>query len=111
MDFSLTDEQQAVFDLAGQIFSGQLTAERFKEVDASEDRFDRTLWNELAKAGLLAVSLPEGQGGAELDFMATALLCEQVGRWAAPVPFLATVVHPEGTVVALPPSPAFCSSK
>ncbi|MFI5041085.1 MAG: acyl-CoA dehydrogenase family protein [Acidimicrobiales bacterium] len=91
MDFALTDEQQTVVDLAEQILSGQLTPERFKEVEASEDRFDRRLWTELAKAGLLGVSLPSGYGGADLDFMATALLGEQIGRAAAPVPFLPTV--------------------
>jgi len=92
MDFSLTDEQQAVFDLAGRIFAGQLTNERFKAVDATADRFDRELWAELAKAGLLGISLPEAHGGSGQDFLATALLLEQAGRYAAPVPLLASVV-------------------
>ena len=90
MDFSLTDEYQAVHDLAGQIFSGQLTPERFKALGA--DGFDRELWGELAKAGLLGISLPTEQGGAGLSFLATALLLEQAGRHAAPIPLLATLV-------------------
>ncbi|GAC1315261.1 MAG: acyl-CoA dehydrogenase family protein [Acidimicrobiales bacterium] len=90
MDFSLTDEYQAVHDLAGQIFSGQLTAERFKAL--GDDRFDRALWGELARAGLLGISLPTEHGGAGLSFLATILVLEQAGRHAAPVPLLPTLV-------------------
>ena len=90
MDFSLTDDYQAVHDLAARIFSGQLTAERFKAL--GDDRFDRVLWGELAQAGLLGISLPTEYGGAGLSFLATSLLLEQAGRHAAPVPLLPTLV-------------------
>ena len=92
MDFNLSEEQQAVADLAGQIFSGHLTPERFKAVDATEDRVDRELWAELAKAGLLGISLPTEHGGSGQGFLATSMLLEQAGRHAAPVPLLATTI-------------------
>jgi len=92
MDFSLSPEQEAVADLADRIFTDRLTAERFKAVDAVTPRFDRDLWSELARAGLLTVSLPEADGGGGEGYLATALLLEQAGRHAAPVPLLATVV-------------------
>ena len=90
MDFDLTEEQQAVSDLAAQIFTDRLTAERFKEIDSSGDRFDRELWLELAKAGLLSISIPQAHGGAGESFLATAILLEQAGRYAAPVPIPGT---------------------
>lgn len=92
MDFSLTDEHQAVHDLAEQIFSGQLGQERRKAVDASPERIDRALWSELARAGLLGISLPSAHGGAGLSFLATALLMEVAGRHVAPAPLLPTLV-------------------
>jgi alkylation response protein AidB-like acyl-CoA dehydrogenase len=92
MDFSLDEAHEAVSDLAGQILDGQLTSERRKEVEAGEERIDRTLWAELAKANLLGLSLPEPMGGSGLGFLATALVLEQIGRTAAPAPYLATVV-------------------
>jgi 3-oxocholest-4-en-26-oyl-CoA dehydrogenase beta subunit len=92
MDFSFTDDVQAVADLADRIFTGHLTTERFREIDATPDRFDRALWAELAKAGLLGISLPEAHGGAAVGFLATSVLLEQAGRHAAPVPLLATLV-------------------
>src|ERR1700736_4674388 len=92
MDFDLTEEQLAVHEFADQIFTGTLTAERRKEIDLATPRFDRRLWGELAKAGLLAISLPDVYGGAGEGFLATALLLEQAGRHAAPVPLLADLV-------------------
>jgi 3-oxocholest-4-en-26-oyl-CoA dehydrogenase beta subunit len=92
MDFSLSPEQDAVAELADRIFSDRLTAERFKEVDAATPRLDRELWIELAKAGLLSVSVPAADGGGGETFLATALLLEQAGRHAAPVPLLAATV-------------------
>ena len=92
MDFDLTEEQQAVFDLAGQIFAGHLTPERFIAVEATEDHFDRDLWAALATAGLLGISLPSDHGGGDQGFLATSMLLEQAGKHAAPIPLLATLV-------------------
>ncbi len=92
MDFSLTEEQQAVADLAAQIFTGHATVERIKDIEASEDRVDRELWAELAKANLLAIGLPEQYGGSDLDIVAICALLEQQGRRVAPVPLWPTLV-------------------
>ncbi|MBV8949578.1 MAG: acyl-CoA/acyl-ACP dehydrogenase [Actinobacteria bacterium] len=92
MDFSFSEEQEAVRDLAKQILEGQVTHERLKELEAGDERFDRKVWQELANAGLLGIALPESVGGAGQSFLAAALLLEQVGRTVAPVPVLATVV-------------------
>jgi alkylation response protein AidB-like acyl-CoA dehydrogenase len=92
VDFSFTEEQHAVRDLAAQIFAGQATVERIKEVEASRDRFDRTLWAELAKANLLGVALAEDVGGSGLGVMELCLILEQQGRYVAPVPLLSTLV-------------------
>ena len=55
MDFSLTEEQEAVRELAARIFTDFTTHERLREVEATDDRFDRKLWGELASAGLLGI--------------------------------------------------------
>jgi alkylation response protein AidB-like acyl-CoA dehydrogenase len=92
MDFSFSEEQEAVRDLAKQILEGQVTHERLKELEAGEERFDRKVWQELANAGLLGITLPESVGGAGQSFLAVALLLEQVGRTVAMVPVLPTIV-------------------
>lgn len=91
MDFSFSEEQQAVQDLAAQIFEGQATAERVREVEAGAERFDRELWAELAKAGLLGIALPEAVGGAGLGLVEALLVQEEAGRRVAPTPLWPTI--------------------
>ena len=58
-----------------------------------EGPFDRELWGELAKAGLLGIGLPEDVGGAGLDFLAVCLVVEAAGRTAAHVPVVETFAY------------------
>src|SRR5688572_19901906 len=92
MDFTFDETQQSVRDLARQIFAGQASVERVKEIEASDDRIDRDLWAELAKADLLGLCLPEARGGGGFGMVELALVLEQQGRTVAPVPLLETVV-------------------
>ena len=92
MDFSLSEEQVAVRDLAEQIFQGSAPVERVKQLEAGEERIDRDLWKALADANLLGIALPESVGGSGLGAIETCLVLEQQGRVVAPVPYWATVV-------------------
>lgn len=93
MDFSFSEEQEAVRELSDRIFTDLSTHERLRELesDADGDRFDRKLWDELASAGLLGIALPESVGGAGLGFVETGLLAEAAGRTAAAVPVVETL--------------------
>jgi 3-oxocholest-4-en-26-oyl-CoA dehydrogenase beta subunit len=96
MDFTYSEEQEAVRQLADRIFSERSTHERLKQVeaDAGDDGpFDRELWRELADAGLLGIHLSEDVGGSGLDFVAACLVIEAAGRTAAYVPVVETMVY------------------
>src|SRR5580704_7627929 len=96
MDFGYSEEQEAVRQLAGQIFGDRSTHERLKQVEAAagdEGPFDRELWKELGGAGLLGIHLSEDVGGAGLDFVAACLVVEAAGRTAAYVPVVETMVY------------------
>jgi len=92
MDFSFSEEQDAVKELAAQILDGQLGNDALKAFDQSGEPYDAGTWAEFAKAGLLGIAVPESAGGAGLGFTAVALVLEQIGRTAAPIPYLPTVV-------------------
>jgi 3-oxocholest-4-en-26-oyl-CoA dehydrogenase beta subunit len=92
MDFTFSEEQDAVRDLAAQIFDGHATAERVKEIERSEERVDQELWRALADAGLLAIAVPEEHGGSGLGLIELCLLLGQQGRRVAPVPLWPTLV-------------------
>jgi alkylation response protein AidB-like acyl-CoA dehydrogenase len=96
MDFTYSEEQEAVRELAGRIFTDRVTHERLKQLEAEagdEGPFDRELWKELAGAGLLGIHLGEDVGGAGLDFVAACLVIEAAGRTAAYVPVVETMVY------------------
>ncbi len=89
MDFSYNEDQQALIDLAAQIFADNATHERQRALEkGGAGRFDRALWDTLAEAGLLAVSLPEQYGGSGLGVLEACSVAEQVGRKTAPVPYV-----------------------
>jgi alkylation response protein AidB-like acyl-CoA dehydrogenase len=92
MDFTLTDEQQAVAEAAGGLFAGLVDVERIVAVEGSTDRIDRDLWKALADADLLGLAVPESDGGAGYGLMELCLLLEAQGNAVAPVPLWSTLV-------------------
>ena len=91
VDFSLSEQEQAVADLSRQILGDLSTPERHKHLEADGTTHDEDVWGELSDAGLVGVSLPEECGGGGLGFLATCLMLEEIGRTTARVPFLAPV--------------------
>jgi alkylation response protein AidB-like acyl-CoA dehydrogenase len=92
MDFKLTDEQLAVSEAAGGVFSGLVDAEKIAAVESGTDRIDRDLWRALADADLLGLAIPETDGGAGYGLMELCLLLEAQGNAVAPVPLWSTLV-------------------
>ena len=92
MDFTLTESEAAVRDAAAAIFEGHGAVDRLLEVELSLERFDRTLWDELARANLLGIAIPEEHGGNGLGMTEVCLLLEQQGRQVASVPLLPTLL-------------------
>ncbi|MFC4604010.1 acyl-CoA dehydrogenase family protein [Rhodococcus kronopolitis] len=86
MDFSFSEEQEAIRNLAEEVFTSKADIDRVKKVELSDERLDRDLWRELAGTGLLGIALPENLGGGGLGFAELCVLLEQQGRFVAPVP-------------------------
>ncbi len=92
MDFTLSDEEQAIFDLTTQILGDKSTHERLKQLTAADDRIDAEAWAALAESGVVGASILEAHGGAGLGYLASAMALQVVGSTASPVPLLSTVV-------------------
>lgn len=90
MDFSLSEDQESIRDLARQIFSNGVSHERLLELERSGVWFDLPLWSAVATGGLSAVAIPERCGGSGLGILELCLVLEEQGRHVAPVPLLAT---------------------
>jgi acyl-CoA dehydrogenase len=100
MDFSFSEEQQAVSDLAKRILEGKVTEDLLRSIEAGTDRFDRGVWEELGRAGLLGIGLPEDVGGGGYGILEQCLVLEQVGRTLAPAPVWAASVLGAAPVAA-----------
>ena len=91
MDFGLTDDQRDI-----QRTARDLLAERASpSVCASTPRpgrIDSVLWEELCELGWPGIAISEEHGGQGLGTIELSILCEELGRALAPVPFLPSVM-------------------
>ncbi|HEY5250694.1 MAG TPA: acyl-CoA dehydrogenase family protein [Acidimicrobiales bacterium] len=92
MDFTFTEEQEAVAQAAASVFDGMVTPARVAEMERTDDRVDDELWAALARSNLLGLAVPEDHGGSGLGLTEVCLVLEQQGRAVAPVPLWATTV-------------------
>jgi hypothetical protein len=92
MDFSFSDEQESLRELARKIFGDLVSHERLRELEKDGLCFDRALWAELARSNLLGVAIAEEHGGMGMGFLELAILLEEAGRAVAPVPLVPTLV-------------------
>src|SRR5688500_2292686 len=91
MDFGLTDDQRDIQRTARDLLAERAKPERVRE-HAEAGRTDGELWAELAQLGWPGIAVAEEHGGQGLGAVELTLLCEEVGRVVAPVPFLPTVL-------------------
>ena len=92
MDFDFSEEEQAISDLTQQIFEDKVTHEHLRSLAKSGESFDRELWLSLSKTGVVGATFHEEFQGAGLNFLGVTALLEKVGKYAAPVPALETIV-------------------
>src|SRR5882757_10406012 len=92
MDFTFSEDELALSELAEQIFRGGTAVEQLKAIEATDDRFDRALWAQLAAANLLGVAIDDSYGGIGFAMVGLSLVAQQQGRFVAPVPLVPTLV-------------------
>ena len=91
MDFAFSEEQEMLRSQARSFLSEKLPAERVVELAESDDGWDQVLWREMAELGWTGLSIPEARGGSGMGFLEEAVLFEELGYAAAPVPYLSTL--------------------
>jgi alkylation response protein AidB-like acyl-CoA dehydrogenase len=92
MDFSLSDDQRDLRDLAARILGDAVTDETLRAFADSGAAYDEALWKTLAEAGLLGLAISEENDGLGLGMVELGLLLEEQGRTLAPLPITPTIV-------------------
>ena len=101
MDFGLTDDQREIQRTARELLAERAKPERVRE-HAEARRSDGALWQELCELYWPGIAIAEQHGGQGLGQIELSILCEELGRSLAPVPFLpsamaATVIQEDGS--------------
>jgi 3-oxocholest-4-en-26-oyl-CoA dehydrogenase beta subunit len=92
MEFSYSEEQVALRELARRLLSERFTDEFRKSFARGGLDYDATLWGALAEAGVLGTAIGTDQGGSGLGLIELCLVLEEQGRTLAAVPAFATLV-------------------
>jgi alkylation response protein AidB-like acyl-CoA dehydrogenase len=92
MDFDLSDDQIALQEGARELLDGLAAPAQVRAHTASGAAFDAPLWAAMADQGWLGIEVAEARGGVGLGPVEVAVLCEELGRHAAPAPFTPTVL-------------------
>ncbi len=92
MDFDLTEDQLALRSGASDVLDDLASPARVRAHTTTDHAFDGALWRAMVDQGWLGVELDENTGGLGLGSVEVAVLVEELGRHAAPVPFVPTVL-------------------
>jgi len=91
MDFGLTDDQREIQRTARDLLAERSTFAKVRQ-HAELRSTDTGLWEELCELGWPGIAIAEEYGGQGLSTIELSILCEELGRAMAPVPFLASVM-------------------
>src|SRR5262252_3521567 len=92
MDFDFSEDQLALRDGARELLDGLASAAHVRAHTASGGAFDAQLWQSRVEQGWLGIEVDEASGGIGLGTVEAALLVEELGRHAAPAPFVSSVL-------------------
>lgn len=103
MDFNLNDEQVALRDATRDLlkkYDPNVDAEKRRQVTATEPGYDPAVWAQLADMGLLGLLFSEADGGMGATMVEVGVVAQELGRVAAPEPYVAAVILAGGLVAA-----------
>jgi alkylation response protein AidB-like acyl-CoA dehydrogenase len=88
MDFSLSEEQELFQNTVRGFVAKECPSQTVRAIFDGTQPGSPPLWQGLAKIGVPGLMIPEAHGGTGLELLELALVAEELGRGAVPVPFL-----------------------
>lgn len=93
MDFTFTEEQQMLLDTTRRFVAKDYGFEARRKIkEKSPDGFSREVWQSLADIGLLALNVPEADGGMGGSAIDTMLVMNAIGEGLLLEPYLSSAV-------------------
>ncbi len=91
MDFTLSEEEQLLADSVNRLIDKAYDFETRKAITQSETGFEPKFWAALAELGLIALPLPEAQGGFGAGALGMISVLKALGRGLVVEPYVPTV--------------------
>jgi alkylation response protein AidB-like acyl-CoA dehydrogenase len=95
MDFNFKEEQLQLADALKRWIARDYDAERRRAIVASSAGVSDAAWATLAELGLMALPLPEAQGGFDGDAVDMFVVMQELGRGLVVEPYFATMLGAE----------------
>ncbi len=100
MDFSFTDEQKQLADAVRRFVDKDYGFEARNKVVYSAEGVSQAHWDALAELGLIALPVPEAQGGFDGRAMDLLVVMQELGRGLVVEPYAATVLGTQALKLA-----------
>ncbi len=92
-DLTYTEAETDLRSAVRSVLEERATAAAVLARTETPDTYDIGLWRTLAsQVGCAGLLIPEAHGGAGASFREAAVVCEEIGRAVAPVPFIGSAV-------------------
>jgi alkylation response protein AidB-like acyl-CoA dehydrogenase len=92
MDFTFTEEQQMLQDTSRRFIAKDYNFETRQHIKGTQEGFSREVWQGLADLGLLALNVPEEEGGVGGGAIETMLMMNAAGEGLLLEPLLQSAV-------------------
>lgn len=95
IDLSLSEAQTLLQKTAHDFFAESCPPRVVRALEASESGYSVEMWTRMAELGWLGVTFPERYDGSGGSFLDLYPICEEMGRFLVPGPFLDTLIAGE----------------
>ena len=100
MDFGLSEDQELLQRSARELLAADCPPDVVRQAGESADGISTALERKLAEMGWTGVLVPTAHGGLGLSILEAVLLAVEIGRHAAPGPFLFSSVLATAAIIA-----------
>ena len=93
MNLDFTSEQNMLRKSVAEFLAKECPFETVKDIEDSEEGYNKKLWKKMAELGWMEVFYPEAYGGYADPFMDMMIIMEEMGKATFPSPFFSTVIQ------------------
>ncbi len=92
MHFGFTEEQKQLRQSVRRFLEQRCPIKEVRRLKDTLAGYSEELWQEMARAGWLGVTVPEQYGGLELSWLDLVVIIEEMGRGLMPSPFISNTL-------------------